>query len=158
MVERIVSGGQTGADRAALDWAIRNGIAHGGWCPSGRLAEDGPISGDYRLRETDESRYQVRTERNVIDSDGTVVFTVDSEVTGGSLATIRFAKKHRKPCIHLSRATTEDPAAALRDFIACHDIAVLNVAGPRASGEPEIGDFVADVLEASLAGARLENS
>ena len=69
----IVSGGQTGVDRAALDVAIMLGFAHGGWCPAGRLAEDGPIDAHYALRETASAAYDVRTERNVVDSDGTLV-------------------------------------------------------------------------------------
>ena len=80
-LERIVSGGQTGADRAALDIAIRHGITHGGWCPKGRRAEDGPISCQYALTETPSEQYIQRTEWNVRDSDGTVVFTLNTDVT-----------------------------------------------------------------------------
>ncbi len=73
---KIISGGQTGADRAALDWAIRNGIPHGGWCPKGRKAEDGPIEAKYQLQETPSSKYLQRTDWNARDSDGTVIFSV----------------------------------------------------------------------------------
>lgn len=150
MVERIVSGGQTGADRAALDWAIARGIAHGGWCPIGRRAEDGVIGDSYVLKETAEQSYLVRTEQNVVDSDGTVVFSIGGELTGGSLATVRFAKLHQRPWLHVSKTESEDPSALLRQFLADHAVRILNVAGPRASGEPEIGVFVGEVLEQSL--------
>lgn len=80
---KILSGGQTGTDRAALDWAIAHGIPHGGWCPKGRKAEDGPIDGRYQLQETPSSSYVERTEWNVRDSDGTVVFSIAAVLTGG---------------------------------------------------------------------------
>ncbi len=86
MVSKIVSGGQTGVDRAALDAAIKLGIAHGGWVPKGRLAEDGPLPETYRMRETASAAYSERTERNVIDSDGTLIIS-RGELTGGSEAT-----------------------------------------------------------------------
>ena len=76
MIEKIISGGQTGADCAALDFAIEHGIPHGGWCPGGRLAEDGPIDARYQLKETPSANYTQRTEWNVRDSDGTVVFSI----------------------------------------------------------------------------------
>src|SRR5207302_1740042 len=95
------SGGQTGADRAALDFAIEHGIPHGGSCPKGRLAEDGKIDAIYQLEETSTQVYAERTEKNVCDSDGAVIFTMSAELGGGSLATAGFAKRHRKPCIHL---------------------------------------------------------
>src|SRR5437870_5407187 len=83
-IAKIVSGGQTGADRAAFDWAIANNIPHGGWCPRGRLAEDGIIPDFYRMQETVSTEYVVRTERNVTESDGTVIFTIGKALTGGS--------------------------------------------------------------------------
>jgi len=103
-VQRIVSGGQTGADRAALDWAMEHGVPHGGWCPKGRKAEDGPIDAKYELQETPSADYLQRTEWNVRDSDGTVIFTVMTRLTGGSKKTSNLARKHRKPCLHLSAA------------------------------------------------------
>src|SRR3954462_12829698 len=105
----IVSGGQTGADRAALDWAIANGIRHGGWCPRGRLAEDGVIPDFYKLRETVSTEYAVRTERNICDSDGTVIFTVGEQWAGGSKDTAAIATRLKKPWMHLSRTTAIDP-------------------------------------------------
>jgi hypothetical protein len=81
---RIISGGQTGADRAGLDWAIAHGIPHGGYCPKGRLAEDGPIAAQYALSELGSKSYPVPTERNVMESDGTVIFTMKPGLSGGS--------------------------------------------------------------------------
>jgi predicted Rossmann-fold nucleotide-binding protein len=81
---KIISGGQTGADRAALDFAIKHGMPHGGWCPQGRIAEDGPIDAKYQLHETPSADYVQRTEWNVRDSDGTVIFSVGKELSGCS--------------------------------------------------------------------------
>lgn len=147
MIKKLVSGGQTGADRAALDIAIRHGFSHGGWCPKGRKAEDGPLGGQYLLTETPSASYLQRTEWNVRDTDGTVVFTLSKEVTGGSLRTIEFARKHRKPCAHISRAGNYQPAEALQRFVAEHGIKVLNVAGSRESKEPGLHQWVIDVIE-----------
>jgi hypothetical protein len=145
----IVSGGQTGADRAALDWAITKGIPHGGWCPRGRRAEDGKIPDRYHLHPSQGTQYAQRTEWNVRDSDGTVVFTIESHLHGGSKRAVEFAREYRKPWLHLSRTMpVEDCAERLRDFVVDHKIAVLNVAGSRASVEPDIGEFVQDVLTA----------
>src|SRR5436189_4749506 len=93
MVEKIISGGQTGADRAALDFALAHGLAHGGWCPRGRLAEDGALEERYELRETPDAEYAQRTEWNVRDSDGTVIFSIAAGLTGGSKLTAEFAAK-----------------------------------------------------------------
>jgi hypothetical protein len=143
---KIISGGQTGADRAALDWAIKRGFQIGGWCPQGRLAEDGPIADTYPLKETPTSEYAERTRWNVRDADGTVIFSIAKELSGGSLATKHFARQLHKPWLHLSRAT-RDPANRLRAFVEKHQIHVLNVAGPRASVEPKVGEFVQETLE-----------
>ena len=148
MIERIVSGGQTGADRAALDFAIAHSIPHGGWCPRGRLAEDGTLEGCYDLRETPEEEYPQRTEWNVRDSDGTVIFSVAPELTGGSKLTAELAAELGKPCLHLSELRDGANAAArLRAFVSAHHIRVLNVAGPRASNEPAVARFVIETLE-----------
>ncbi len=150
----IVSGGQTGADRAALDWATAHGVPHGGWCPHGRLAEDGMIDPRYQLTETPDEHYSQRTEWNVRDADGTVIFSVADELAGGSRSTAEFARQWSKPCLHLSRAATPDDAGArLRHFVREHGIRVLNVAGPRASNEPDVGDFVRETLSAAFFSA-----
>ncbi|MEI6070521.1 MAG: putative molybdenum carrier protein [Verrucomicrobiae bacterium] len=148
-LEKLISGGQTGADRAGLDVAIRHGFPHGGWCPKGRKAEDGRIGGQYQLVETPSWNYLQRTEWNVRDTDGTVVFTLAKELTGGSLRTIAFARKHKKPCLHISRLAFGyvDPALPLQQFVAEHGIRRLNVAGPRASKEPGIWQFAYQILE-----------
>lgn len=137
MLERIISGGQTGADRAALDAALACGFPHGGWCPRGRLAEDGPIPERYRLVETEGASYLARTERNVKRSDGTVILTI-GVMASGSARTADFARRHRKPWLHLRLDETRDSEAVglLREFIRGHEIRVLNVAGSRASTEP----------------------
>jgi hypothetical protein len=146
----IVSGGQTGVDRAALDWAISNGIDHGGWCPKGRRAEDGRVPGRYRLRETPSKNYLQRTEWNVRDSDGTVIFSLAERLSGGSLKTLGFAAKHNKPHLHIS-AAAQDSAHRLQHFIQVNNIQVLNVAGPRASKEPGVAEFVLKALATLLA-------
>jgi predicted Rossmann fold nucleotide-binding protein DprA/Smf involved in DNA uptake len=136
LVRKIISGGQTGVDRAALDVAIFLGIEHAGWCPAGRIAEDGIIPEIYRLKETDSYEYASRTERNVVESDGTLILFLD-ELSGGSLFTERMARKHRRPCLALDLKNDPDPAAA-QLWLAENSIAVLNVAGPRASSSHEI--------------------
>ena len=151
-IEKIVSGGQSGADRAALDWALARGVLHEGWCPRGRKAEDGEISGEYRLRETPAGGYIVRTEWNVRDSDATVIFSIAGELSGGSLATHRIAKHLGRPCLHLSREAAPDPPGELAAFVGRYGVRVLNVAGPRASGEPEIAHFVMSVLDEAFGG------
>ena len=135
-VQRIVSGGQTGVDRGALDAAIELGVEHGGWCPRGRLAEDGPIPARYQLRETEETEYAVRTESNVIDSDWTLVLYKD-RLQRGTLLTYRLARRHARPalCVRLEQPVD---VAKIQQWIIDEGIHVLNVAGPRASSSPGI--------------------
>jgi hypothetical protein len=113
MIAKLVSGGQTGADIAAMDVARKHDFPYSGWCPKGRRSETGPIPSYYNLTETPRANYLQRTEWNARDSDGTVVFTLAAEVTGGSLRTIDFAKNHGKPCIHIAQAR-EGSAVACR--------------------------------------------
>ena len=143
---KIISGGQTGADRAALDWAIAHGIPHGGWCPAGRRAEDGVIPDVYQQTETPGQNYEQRTKWNVRDSDATLIISQGPYLTGGSKRTLEFAIALVKPCLHLHAGL--DPAAILRDFLAQHPVAVLNIAGPRESTEQGIGRFVLATLDA----------
>lgn len=156
----IVSGGQTGADRAALDFAIEFGFPHGGWCPRGRLAEDGCIPLRYELRETPSRKYAQRTEWNIRDSDATLVFSIVAESTGGTRLTLDLAKGLEKPLLHLSRENDSRQAATgaaekLRAFLSEHAVRTLNVAGPRASQEPDVAAFVSEVLRLTLLpGAR----
>jgi hypothetical protein len=151
----IVSGGQTGADRAALDFAIRHGLAHDGWCPRGRLAEDGPLDERYQLRQSPSRKYAQRTEWNVRDSDATVVFSMDSEVQGGTALTIGLAERLGRPWLHLvggdlSPAIVAESARRLIAFLEEHRVARLNVAGPRSSQAPEVANFVDQVLVAAI--------
>lgn len=150
---RIVSGGQTGVDRAALDVAIRLGLDHGGWCPASRRAEDGVIPPRYRLDETPSRRYEQRTRWNVRDADATVLLTIAAELSGGTALTWAAADRMGKPVLHLARATVSDPAEAgrrLRAFLDEHGVRRLNIAGPRASGEPEAAAWTEQVLTAAL--------
>lgn len=145
---RIVSGGQSGADRAALDWAIAQRIDHGGWCPKGRRSELGRIPDSYQLSETPLAGYLQRTQWNVRDSDATVIFTLDDALDGGSKRTAQFAGKLRRPWLHM-RPGVE--AHCLARFIATHGVTTLNVAGKRESSAPGIYQFVTDVLDAAFA-------
>ncbi|MGQ0657366.1 MAG: putative molybdenum carrier protein [Chromatiales bacterium] len=147
-VTRIVSGGQTGADRAALDWAIANRIDHGGWCPLGRRADDGEIPLTYRLTETPSAAYEQRTRWNVRDSDATLIFSLAAELSGGSQFTQDVALRFGKPCLHVYPGV--DGPRLIRDFLATHAVRVLNVAGPRASREPGVAQSVQTALDAVL--------
>jgi len=145
-VVRIVSGGQTGADRAALDWAIANGIEHGGWCPKGRRAEDGVIPPYYELIETRSAAYEQRTKWNVRDSDATLILSLAEELSGGSRFTRETAARLGKPYLHVHPGI-EGPER-IRDFLNRYQIKVLNVAGPRAFSEAGIVQFVHAILDA----------
>lgn len=147
-MRKIVSGGQTGADRAALDFALAHGLPHGGWCPRGRWTEDGPLASSYYLSETPEADPVQRTEWNVRDSDVTVVFSIGQNLVGGSDKTQGFAEVYKKPLLHLSRERDGTTAVArLASFLLTHEPEVLNIAGPRASEEPEVSAFTSQVLE-----------
>ena len=149
----IISGGQTGADRAALDWAIAAGIPHAGWCPKGRRTEDVPLAARYLLKETLSANYLHRTEWNVRDSQATVIFYIAPRLTGGSLKTAAFARKHGKLLLHLTAAAAIPHGQVLRDFVTANRIQRLNVAGPRASKEPGVAAFVRTVLDQAFAFA-----
>lgn len=148
MTLRIISGGQTGADRAALDWAIKHDIPHGGWCPKGRRAEDGAIPDCYELVETPTRNYRQRTTWNVRDADATLIITLGKELTGGSLFTAQQAQKQKRPWLHVFPG--EHWYEALQEFWKQHLIRTLNVAGPRATSQPGIEAFVEDVLTSFL--------
>ena len=149
----IVSGGQTGADRAALDFAIEHDIRHAGWCPRGRPAEDGAIPPQYRLAETPLRKYSQRTEWNVRDSDATVVFSISPNPAGGTALTLAVARRLQKPWLHLCRdaASIAESTARLLSLLDEHAVRRLNIAGPRASQEPDVAAFVRDVLQAAIA-------
>lgn len=134
MLERVVSGGQTGVDRAALDVALEMGMPCGGWCPRGRRAEDGPISESYPLQETRSAEYRQRTIWNIRDSNGTLILLPRGwrALSGGTALTRRVAHDNRKPywIVHLSE---KPDIAPIQSWIVRENIRILNIAGPRAS-------------------------
>ena len=132
----IISGGQTGVDRGALDAAIELKVPHGGWCPRGRLAEDGRIPDRYQLRESALPEYRVRTEQNVLGSDATLIL-YRGRLSGGTELTRRLAKQYGRPhlVVNLDRAVDE---ADIRDWLEKQRVETLNVAGPRESQSPGI--------------------
>lgn len=148
---RIISGGQTGVDRAALDAALDAGAPCGGWCPGGRMAEDGPLPARYPLIEIPGSGYIERTRANVADSDGTVILHGE-KLEGGTLQTRLFCDELGKPCLVIAREKTDiaGASAAIADFVSRHGIRSLNVAGPRASKQPQIYDWAHAVISRLL--------
>jgi hypothetical protein len=155
MIGRLVSGGQSGVDRAALDTALALGIPCGGWCPRGRRAEDGPIPDRYPLAETPSSDYAERTRGNVRDSGGTLILT-RGEPAGGTRLTLDECRTAGKPClvIDLGGGDLAESVRAARDWIAAHlRGGVLNVAGPRASEQPDGYGRTAAFLRALLGGS-----
>ncbi|HKA15952.1 MAG TPA: putative molybdenum carrier protein [Myxococcota bacterium] len=152
MLNKIVSGGQTGVDRAALDFALANGIRIGGWVPKGRLAEDGRIPEHYSgLIETESTDPAVRTARNVRDSDATLILS-HGLLSGGSLLTLQEATRAGRPVLHLDldELAPDAAAARLRNWITEVGPGILNVAGPRASHDPRIGAATELVLRRAL--------
>lgn len=150
MIKKIVSGGQTGADQAALDTAIKLDVPHGGWIPKGRLTEDGPLDDRYRLQEMPTSSYPKRTVQNIIDSDGTIIIS-KGELTDGSAYTRDMASEHQKPWLHidLNRISRFDAAMKICDWLLKNRVQVVNVAGPRSSKDPGIYQAVKDILESA---------
>jgi hypothetical protein len=135
MLARLISGGQSGVDRAALDAALELGVPCGGWCPRGRKAEDGPIPERYPLTETPRGGYSQRTRWNVRDANGTLILTWGAP-TGGTLLTFDVCRRTGKPHFVHDLADPGDQAAAVRTaraWLANLPGGVLNVAGPRAS-------------------------
>jgi len=149
MISKIISGGQTGVDQAALDVAIALGIPHGGWIPKGRKTENGVLPEKYRLKEMPTSSYAKRTEQNVIDSEGTLIISM-GPLTEGSELTHKMAMLYDRPCLHIDLGTLTPLQAVKRvgSWIAHHGIKTLNIAGPRASENPEIYDMTAKILKA----------
>lgn len=142
MIKKIVSGGQTGVDRAALDAAIELHIPHGGWCPKGRLSEAGIIPAKYLLEETATSEYSERTKLNIKDSDATLVVLPDkvTKITDGTILTIDGARKTKKPHMIVYSSEAIDVDSIIK-WIAENKIKVLNIAGPRESQSPSIYDL-----------------
>ncbi|MGZ8942799.1 MAG: putative molybdenum carrier protein [Methylobacter sp.] len=148
---QIISGGQTGVDRAALDAALETGTGCGGWCPEGRLAKDGTIPLHYPLSELKGAGYKERTLQNVIDSDGTVLIYFGMP-TGGTEQTLLFCLELDKPylLIDASGLSPEQAAERILEFVTGNSITVLNVAGPRASAEPLAYDYAYQTLSLFL--------
>jgi len=138
MIQKIVSGGQTGVDRAALDMALEIGIPCGGWCPRGRRAEDGTIPPQYPLQETDSRSYNKRTKLNVQDSDATLVLNL-GELEGGTAYTVQVAEKIGKPYLIVALDGSTDPGSVAA-WLNEQGVQVLNVAGPKESKRPGIYD------------------
>jgi hypothetical protein len=158
MIGRLVSGGQTGVDRAALDAALELGVPCGGWCPKGRKAEDGTVPDRYPLTETPSGSYSQRTRWNIRDSDATLVLSW-GKPTGGVLLTLNECRKVGKPHLVIDLACETDSAEAVRatrDWIAAKvGAGVLNVAGPRASKDPAVCERARTFLLAALGQRRL---
>jgi hypothetical protein len=150
MIKKIISGGQTGVDRAALDAAIKLTIPHGGWIPQGRLTENGSLPPEYRLRETDNTSYADRTEKNVLAADGTLIIS-RGPLTGGSEYTREMAVRHNRLWLHidLKQIPAFQAAVAINDWISKRGIEILNVAGPRASKDPKIYKDTLNIIESA---------
>jgi predicted Rossmann fold nucleotide-binding protein DprA/Smf involved in DNA uptake len=147
---KIISGGQTGVDRAALDVALELGLACGGYCPKGRWAEDGPIPDKYPLQETPSADHPQRTEWNVRDSDGTLILTL-GKPAGGTASTLQHARELGRPClvVDLSLPAGTD---AINEWLAANQIRTLNIAGPRASESPQVYALAVAMLRSLLRG------
>ena len=154
MIERIVSGGQTGVDQGALEVALGQGMACGGWCPRGRRTEAGVMAARYPLRETDSEDYRVRTEWNVRDSDATLILN-QGALQGGTALTVRLAERLGRPCLVVDLDQPFDSVAILA-WLQRHQVRVLNVAGPRESGRPGIGARAQDWMERLLDHTRID--
>ncbi|MBF0179918.1 MAG: putative molybdenum carrier protein [Magnetococcales bacterium] len=150
MFRKIVSGGQTGVDRAALDFAQAHNLPAGGWCPKGRRADDGAIPAGYPLRETSTSDYRQRTLKNVLESDGTLILH-HGTLHGGTLLTLRMARSLNKPHRAFNLRGNVD-LSAVRDWLEQSRIDTLNVAGPRERGFPGIHDHAKEFLAALFRG------
>ena len=152
MQVKIISGGQTGVDRGALDGALEAGADCGGWCPKGRKAEDGVIDKCYPLTETTSDQYVFRTKRNILDSDGTLIIYFD-DLEGGTARTLEFCQELKKPC-YLVNATDISPSqtvAKIKMFLKENAIKSLNVAGPRASKQSHAREYTKEVIMKVLA-------
>ena len=147
-IRKVISGGQTGVDRAALDFALKKGVETGGWVPKGKIAEDGVIASVYsNLKETNTENYFVRTELNVKDSDATLILSQRS-LTGGTALTKELALKYRKPHLHIDfrSKSTENVIFETKRWLRMNDCRILNIAGNRASEDSEIYQITYDFL------------
>ena len=145
---KIISGGQTGVDRAALDVALKRGIESGGWCPTRRLDEFGRIPDRYPLKELKNGGFTERTLQNVNDSDGTVIIYA-GDVRGGTEQTVKFCVEQQRPhvLIEASTVSVERAAHLIADFVHENNIRTMNVAGPRQSEWTEGYDYAYRALD-----------
>jgi hypothetical protein len=146
---KIISGGQTGVDRAALDIALKHGIEAGGSCPAGRLDEFGRIPDRYPLKELEDGGFAERTSQNVKDSNGTVII-YSGKLSGGTEQTLRFCIEQQRPrvLINASRTPVEEAARSILHFVYENNVGTLNVAGPRQSEWPAGYDYAFNALDA----------
>ncbi len=151
---KVISGGQTGVDRAALDVAMSLGIVVGGWCPRGRRSDDGIVPDCYPLLETRSEEPAERTQRNVETSSATLVITRGAPM-GGTRLTVEYASSMRRPLLIVDLEEAPDPVAEVSHWLREIHPRVLNVAGPRESGAPGITEQAAWVLEMAFAEAGL---
>ncbi|HUV76651.1 MAG TPA: putative molybdenum carrier protein [Desulfobacterales bacterium] len=151
MIRKIISGGQIGADQAALDVAIKLGFPHGGWIQKGRKTQSGIVPAKYQLKELPTAGYKQRIEQNIIDSDGTVIIS-HGEPTGGAEYSRKMADKHRRPCLHvdLKESSTFVIASKINTWVLENNIEVLNVTGSRASEDSTIYKDTMDIVEGSI--------
>jgi len=151
-LEKIISGGQTGADFGGLLGAKDAGIPTGGWAPKGYRTQNGPMPelARFGLLETASADYPDRTERNVRDADGTVVYDVSPKFSAGSDLTVRLCHQHKKPCLVIKMFSDKD-VSDLVDFIDSHNIKVLNVAGNRETNAPGIQEKVRKIVAQAIA-------
>lgn len=152
MLKKIISGGQTGVDRAALDVAMRLGVDHGGWVPKGRMAEDGVLPPHYAVQEMPTAAVEARTEKNVQDSDGTLIISRGSP-TGGTDHARKMALKHGRQLLHVDLSLGQQASSAgslVASWIEMNRIEILNVAGPRASHDPAIYMDAVNILTHAL--------
>lgn len=140
--KKIIAGGQTGADRAGLDWAIQSNIPHGGWCPKGRIAEDGTLSDIYKLKETASKNYMVRTEKNIKDSDATLIINTGI-LTSGTLRTFNYCSENNKPVLVVN---IDEPSSRITEWLQQGRYKTLNIAGPRESKCPGIYEHTLRML------------
>ena len=160
---KVISGGQTGVDRAALDVALKHLMECGGWCPAGRLDEFGRIPDRYPLQELECGGFTERTFQNVKDSDGTVIIYT-GKLSGGTEQTVRFCQELQRPhqVIDASKISAADAATLISDFVRNNKIGILNVAGPRQSEWPEgyeyafraLDRFLKSITSKSMSGSK----
>lgn len=155
-LRKIITGGQTGVDRAALDVALAYNIPCGGWCPKGRLAEDGAIPEHYPLVETDDAEYSERTRRNVSDADGLLVLYA-RQPDSGTRHALNLAADLGKPSLTVDLTREPDPADALAWFANFRKGVVINIAGPRESNSPGIYERSVEYLRALLRDIPLDD-